>query len=120
MRIEDKGQWMTLAMQKPRAFQIEVVAKPTLNVHAHFTPTLSFNQFWHLKNICMYYTILSFKSCTYFITFYQQNVANTVGLSCSTKFTGSNKIFRTPYISKALTDRLLTMYMCTVYNNYEF
>jgi len=73
MRIEDKEQWITLpnwAMQKSRAFQIKVVAEPTLDVHAQFTPPmLVLKQFCYLKHTHIYYSILLFKFCTYYIIF---------------------------------------------------
>ena len=92
-------------MQKPRAFQIEVVAEHTLNVHAQFTPpTLIFKHSRYLEYIYIYYALLTFKFCTHYITFYKRNVANTFSLTYSSRFAGSNKISRVHHIAQALSD----------------
>jgi hypothetical protein len=103
---EDKRQWMNLpnrASQKSRAFHMEVVAEPTLNVHAQFTPpTLVFKQYYYLEYIYIYYALLAFKFWTHYITFYELKVANTANLGCSSRFAGSNKIYRARHTAQAL------------------
>ena len=108
LKDEDKRRQVDLlnwAMQKPCAFQIEVVAEHTLNVHAQFTPpTFIFKHSRYLEYIYTYYTLLMFKFCTHYITFYKQNATNTFSLNYSSRFAGSNKISRAHHIAQALSD----------------
>jgi len=94
-------------MQKSRAFHIEVVAEPTLNVHAQFTPpVLIIKQYCCLEYIYIHCALLMFKFCTDNSTFYKWKVANTFSLGCSSRFAGSNKITRAHYTAQALPDSL--------------
>jgi hypothetical protein len=95
---EDERQWVDLlnwAMQKSRAFHIEVVAELLFNVRPRFTPpTRIFNYVFHVKNIHTYNITLCIKLCTYYNTIIEQQGANTFNFSWSGRFADSNKFYR--------------------------
>jgi hypothetical protein len=92
-------------MQKSRAFHIEVVAELVFDVRTRFTPpTPVFNYAFYLKNIYIYYALITFKFYTDYITFYKRNVANTFSLHHSSRFAGSNKISRAHHIAQSLSN----------------
>jgi len=55
----NKSMLLNWAMQKSRAFQIKLVAEPTLNIYAQFTPPmLIFKWFCYLEHTHIYYALL--------------------------------------------------------------
>jgi len=93
------------AMQKSRAFHIEVAAELVFVVRTRFTPpTPVFNYAFYPKNIYIYCAILTFKFSTDYITFYKRNVTNTFSLGNSSRLAGSNKISRAHHIAQSLSN----------------
>jgi hypothetical protein len=93
------------AMQKSRAFHIEVVAELVFVVRTRFTPpTPVLNYAFYLKNIYIYCALLTFKFSPDYITFYKRNAPNTFSLGHSSRFAGSNKISGAHHIPQSLSN----------------